>query len=160
VDGRGVEAPADWASLRSPENYLGSARTENLVSGEGAESFPENLRLNQWALSGDWTVRRHAVVLNRGGGRIAYRFHARDLHLVMAPTMRGESARFRVHIDGEPPGAVHGIDVDAAGDGTLTAPRLYQLVRHPGRVTDRTSTSPSSTPASGPTPSRSADLTS
>jgi thiol-disulfide isomerase/thioredoxin len=138
VDGRGVEAAADWASLRSPENYLGSARTENFVAGEGAESLPENLRLNHWALSGDWTVRRHAVVLNRGEGRIAYRFHARDLHLVMAPTGRGESARFRVRIDGEPPGAAHGIDVDAAGDGTFTTPRLYQLVRQPGRVADRT----------------------
>jgi thiol-disulfide isomerase/thioredoxin len=145
VDARGVEAAADWASLRSPENYLGYERTDNFVSPNGsildtsyAYAAPTRLGLNHWALSGDWTVHRQAIVLNQAGGRILYRFHARDLHLVMAPTTPGGLIRFRVHLDGEPPGAAHGSDVDDQGNGTLTDPRLYQLVRQPGPVSDRT----------------------
>ena len=99
---------------------------------------PHGCGLNHWALSGDWTVKRQAIVLNQAGGRILYRFHARDLHLVMAPTTPGGPIRFRVHIDEQPPGAAHGSDVDDQGNGTLTDPRLYQLVRQPGPVTDRT----------------------
>jgi hypothetical protein len=96
------------------------------------------LRLNQWALAGDWTVKRQAIVLNAADGGIVYRFHARDLHLVMGPAARGTPVRFRVRIDGQPPGAADGGDVDDQGNGTVTEPRLYQLVRQPGPVTDRT----------------------
>jgi thiol-disulfide isomerase/thioredoxin len=145
VDPGGVEAAADWDSLRSPENYLGAARTENFASDNGAVSgtgqvyaVPARLRLNHWALSGDWTVNPHAIVGNQANGRIVYRFHARDLHLVMAPAAPGSPVRFRVRIDGEPPGAAHGVDVDDQGDGTVTDPRLYQLVRQPGPVAERT----------------------
>jgi thiol-disulfide isomerase/thioredoxin len=133
--GRGIEAPADWTSLRSPENYLGYDRTENFVRGEGAIAAP--LRLNQWTVAGDWTVRRDAAVLTGAGGRLACHFHARDLHLVMAPPP-GAPVRFRMRIDGQPPGAAHGLDVDEHGDGTVTEPRLHQLVRQPGGVTGRT----------------------
>ena len=145
VNARGVEAAADWASLRSPENYLGDERTQNFVSPNGsildtpyAYAAPTRLRLNHWALSGDWTVKRQAVALNQVGGRILYRFQARDLHLVMGPAGPGTPARFRVHLDGQPPGAAHGTDVDDQGNGTVADPRLYQLVRQPGPVTDRT----------------------
>jgi thiol-disulfide isomerase/thioredoxin len=145
VAGTGVEAAADWDSLWSPENYLGSARTENFASSNGAVldiphvyAAPARLALNHWALSGDWTVRRQATVLNQAEGRILYRFHARDLHLVMGPTAPETPARFRVLLDGQPPGAAHGTDVDDQGNGTVTQPRLYQLVRQPGPVTERT----------------------
>jgi thiol-disulfide isomerase/thioredoxin len=145
VDARGVEAAADWDSLWSPENYLGYARTENFASSNGAVldtrhvyAAPARLRLNHWALAGTWTVKRQATVLHQADGRIAYRFHARDLHLVMAPAAPGGPIRFRVLIDGQPPGAAHGTDVDGQGNGTVTQPRLYQLVRQPGPVTDRT----------------------
>ena len=143
VDARGIEAPADWASLKSPENYLGYARTENFASPGGAAfgkrrtyAAPARLRLNHWALSGDWTVEQEAIALNRANGRIACSFHARDLHLVMGAE-RGHSVRFRVLIDGRPPGAAHGIDVDDQGRGTVTDPRLYQLVRQPKPIADR-----------------------
>jgi thiol-disulfide isomerase/thioredoxin len=145
VDPGGVEAAADWDSLRSPENYLGAARTENFASANGAVlgtgqvyAVPARLRRNHWALSGDWTVNPQAIVGNQAEGRLVYRFHARDLHLVMAPAARGTPVRFRVRIDSEPPGAAHGADVDDQGNGTLTDPRLYQLIRQPGPVTERT----------------------
>jgi thiol-disulfide isomerase/thioredoxin len=145
VDAAGVEAAADWDSLWSPENYLGYGRTENFASSNGAVldtphgyAAPARLGLNHWALSGDWTVDREAIVLNQAGGRILYRFHARDLNLVMAPPAPGTSVRFQVRIDGQPPGAAHGTDADDHGDGTLTDPRLYQLVRQPGPVAERT----------------------
>jgi len=144
VDARGVEAAADWGSLQSPENYVGYARTENFASPGGAVldtrrvyAAPARLRLNQWALSGDWTVERQATVLNEANGRIAYRFHARDLHLVMGPAARGTSVRFRVLIDGQPPGAAHGLDVDDQGNGTLSEQRLYQLIRQAQPIADR-----------------------
>lgn len=95
------------------------------------------LALNSWALSGDWNVGRDAVVLNQPGGRITYRFHARDLHLVMGLASPGRSARFRVYIDGRPPGQAHGVDVDDQGNGTLTEPRMYQLLRQPSPISDR-----------------------
>jgi hypothetical protein len=95
------------------------------------------LRLNQWALSGDWTVKEQAAVLHEANGRIAYRFHARDLHLVMGPTARGTSVRFRVRIDGQPPGPAHGIDVDDQGNGTVSEQRLYQLIRQPKPIAER-----------------------
>ena len=144
VDARGVEAAADWGSLKSPENYVGYERTENFASPGGAVldkrrvyAVPARLRLNHWALSGDWTVEKQATVLNKANGRIAYRFHARDLHLVMGPAARGTSVRFRVLIDGQPPGAAHGIDVDDQGNGTVTEQRLYQLIRQPKPIADR-----------------------
>ena len=144
VDARGVEAEADWAHLKSPENYLGHERTENFVSPGGAVvdkgrvyAAPARVKLNDWALSGDWTVKKDAVVLNKANGRIAYRFHARDLHLVMGPAVRGASVRFRVLIDGQPPGAAHGIDVDDQGNGTVSEQRLYQLIRQPSPIADR-----------------------
>jgi hypothetical protein len=143
VDARGAEAAADWGSLKSPENYVGADRTENFASPGGAVpggrrvfAAPAQLRLNHWALSGDWTVNRQAIALNKPGGRIAYRFHARDLHLVMGPP-RGAPVRFRVLIDGKPPGAAHGIDVDAQGNGTVGEQRLYQLIRQQQPIDDR-----------------------
>ena len=96
------------------------------------------MALNHWALSGDWTVKRAAIVGNQAGGRILYRFHARDLHLVMGPTSPETPARFQVLLGGQPPGAAHGTDVDDQGNGTVTQPRLYQLVRQPGPVAERT----------------------
>ena len=144
VDGRGAEAAADWGSLKSPENYVGYERTANFASPGGAApgkprvyAAPARLRLNHWALSGDWTVGKQATVLNKAHGRIAYRFHARDLHLVMGPAARGASVRFRVRIDGQPPGAAHGIDLDEQGSGTVTEQRLYQLIRQPKPIADR-----------------------
>jgi thiol-disulfide isomerase/thioredoxin len=144
VDGRGAEAAADWGSLKSPENYVGYERTENFASPGGAVldkrrvyAVPARLKLNQWALSGDWTVQKQAIVLNQANGRIAYRFHACDLHLVMGPAVRGTALRFRVLIDGQPPGAAHGIDVDDKGNGTVTEQRLYQLIRQPKPIADR-----------------------
>jgi thiol-disulfide isomerase/thioredoxin len=145
VDPGGAEVAADWGSLWSPENYLGYQRTENFASPNGAVlgtrhvyAAPARLALNQWALSGDWTVQRQAIVLHQAEGRIVYRFHARDLHLVMGAAARGTSVRFRVLIDGQPPGAAHGTDIDDQGNGTLTEPRLYQLLRQLGPITDRT----------------------
>jgi thiol-disulfide isomerase/thioredoxin len=145
VDARGVEVAADWDSLRSPENYLGSARTDNFVSPNGAildtpyaYAAPPRLRLNHWALAGDWTVNQQAIVLNQAGGRILDRFQARDLHLVMAPPAPGSPIRFRVHLDSQPPGAAQGTDVDDQGNGTVAQPRLHQLIRQPGPISDRT----------------------
>jgi thiol-disulfide isomerase/thioredoxin len=144
VDAQGVEAAADWGDLRSEENYVGYARTENFASPGGAAldkprvyALPARLRLNNWALSGDWTVTNQAAMLNQPQGSIAYRFHARDLHLVMGPTAKGTSVLFRVRIDGQPPGAAHGIDVDEQGNGTVTGQRLYQLIRQPKPINDR-----------------------
>jgi thiol-disulfide isomerase/thioredoxin len=144
VDARGLEVAADWGSLRSAENYVGYGRTQNFMSPGGAlmdkprvYAVPARLRLNDWALSGDWTVKKEAAVLNKPNGRIAYRFHARDLHLVMGPAAPGTPVRFRVLIDGQPPGAAHGIDVDEQGDGTIIEQRLYQLIRQPKPIADR-----------------------
>jgi thiol-disulfide isomerase/thioredoxin len=136
VDAHGVEAPADWLNLKSPENYVGYERTENFASTGGVSldqprvyAAPARLMLNHWALSGDWTVSKESIVLNLADGRIVYRFHARDLHLVMGPVTGGEPVRFRVSIDGQQPGAIHGIDIDEHGAGIANEPRLYQLVR-------------------------------
>jgi hypothetical protein len=144
VDARGVEAPADWGTLKSQENYVGYDRTENFASPGGAVSdkprvyaVPAKLKVNQWALSGDWTVGKQAIALNKANGRIVYRFHARDLHLVMGPAARGSSVRFRVLIEGQPPGSAHGSDVDDQGNGTVSEQRLYQLIRQPKPIADR-----------------------
>jgi thiol-disulfide isomerase/thioredoxin len=145
ADALGVEAGADWDDLRSPETYLGHARAENFASPGGASrdrpseyQAPDVLHLNNWALAGAWTIGRQAAVLHAPGGRIAHRFHARDLHLVMAPAPDNQAVGFRVLLDGEPPGAAHGVDTDEHGEGIVTAPRLYQLIRQPGAISDRT----------------------
>jgi len=145
VEARGAEAPADWGTLRSPENYTGYARTENFASPGGVVpgkphlyTAPERLRLNDWALAGDWTMKEEATTLNAPGGQIACRFQARDVNLVMGPAAAGTPVPFRVLIDGQPPGADHGTDVDQNGSGTLSEQRLYQLVRQQGHVTERT----------------------
>lgn len=144
VNGQGLEAAADWTNLKSGENYLGFGRTQNFASRGGAVldvprmyERPSRLRLNEWSLSGDWTVKNDAIVLNKPNGGIAYRFHARDVHLVMGPTVPGTSVQFRVLIDGRPPNAAHGIDVDAQGNGTVSEQRLYQLIRQPEPIGDR-----------------------
>jgi Thioredoxin like C-terminal domain/AhpC/TSA family len=138
VDARGAEVAADWDNLESPEGYLGFARTANFASPGGVlrntsrvYDAPAQLRRNNWALTGNWTFQSEAVVPNQANGRIAYQFHARDLHLVMGPTTPGTSVGFRVMIDGLPPGAAHGVDVDDHGYGTVDEERLYQLIRQP-----------------------------
>jgi hypothetical protein len=98
---------------------------------------PARLELNHWALVGDWTVGKEAIVPNQADGRIAYCFHGRDVNLVMGPAARGVSARYRVLLDGQPPGAAHGADVDSQGNGTVVEQRLYQLIRQPGPIVDR-----------------------
>jgi thiol-disulfide isomerase/thioredoxin len=145
VADEGVEAQADWASLRSPETYVGYEQGQNFATPRDAAvdephtyAAPDSLALNTWALSGDWTIEGRASVLNQADGRMAFRFHARDVNLVIAPRARGTSVPFRVLVDGEPPGAAHGLDVDEGGQGTLVQPRLYQLIREPGVIRDRT----------------------
>ena len=144
VDAQGAEVAADWRDLRSPENYVGYERTENFASPGAAildtphvYAAPARLGLNEWALAGEWTAGKQATLLNAANGRIAYGFHARDLNLVMGPAARGTSVPFRVLIDGQPPGAAHGIDVDDQGNGTVTDQRLYQLIRQAQPIVDR-----------------------
>jgi thiol-disulfide isomerase/thioredoxin len=143
VSGDGFEAQADWSSLETPETYLGYEQAQNFAGDAAFDEprtyvAPDRLRLNQWALAGDWTIGRGASVLNGADGRIAFRFHARDVHLVMGPRSRGTPVPFRVLLDGEPPGSGHGLDVDEEGRGTVAQQRLYQLIREPGPITDRT----------------------
>ena len=140
----GFEAQADWPNLGSPETYLGYQQGQNLDASNGVAYderrgyvAPESLQLNTWALAGDWTIEERACVLNEPGGRIVFRFHARDVHLVLR-SRAGTAVPFRVTVDGEAPGDAHGLDVDEKGNGTLVQPRLYQLVRHPEEITDRT----------------------
>ena len=140
----GFEAQADWENLESPETYLGYEQGQSFASpGFAADEartyvLPEPLNLNDWALAGDWTIESRASVPNEAGGRLAFRFHARDAHLVMGPRERGASVPFRVLLDGEPPGDAHGFDVDEDGNGTLSEQRLHQLIRQPGSIGDRT----------------------
>jgi thiol-disulfide isomerase/thioredoxin len=131
VEGVGVEAEADWDHLRTPETYLGSGRSERRASAG------EPLRLNHWALAGQWTVTPEYVLLDGAGGSIAFRFHARDVHLVLS-SGAGRPIPFRVLLDGQAPGASHGGEVDENGRGVLTDGRLYQLVRQHGEVRERT----------------------
>jgi thiol-disulfide isomerase/thioredoxin len=145
VDARGIEAAADWGNLKSPENYLGYDRTENFASPGGVlEDIPNRYRtvpalsLNRWSLAGVWTIGGEFATLNDKSGSITYRFHARDLHLVLAPSSQGHPVRFRVKLDGAPPGGDHGLDVDAEGWGSVQEGRLYQLIRQAGPVADRT----------------------
>jgi len=144
VDPSGLEVAADWSNLESPENYVGYERTENFASGDAVPdkevvyAVPSPLSLNHWALSGRWTVASENVESNEPGAGIAYRFHARDLHLVMGPSARGTAVPFVVSIDGRPPGRDHGADIDADGNGIAAEQRLYQLVRQHGGIGDRT----------------------
>jgi thiol-disulfide isomerase/thioredoxin len=130
VEGVGVEAEADWQHLRTPETYLGYGRG-------GAMGSPDDLRLNEWAVSGDWTIDDENVVLNAAGGSISFRFHARDAHVVL-DSQSPEPIPIRVLLDGEPPGQSHGVDVDEAGNGELREGRMYQLIRQHDTIGDRT----------------------
>ena len=143
VDVRGIELPADARNVRSYETYVGLARSEGFASPERAASdephvytVPSRLRVNEWAFGGNWTLGREDAVSNEANGRIAYRFHARDLNLILTPPA-GSSGRFRLLLDGRPPGDAHGLDVDAEGNGVVTEPRLYQLIRQGSEITDR-----------------------
>ena len=144
VDAMGTEVAADWSELGSGENYVGSERTENFASPGGETlgnrheyALPSKLKLNHWGLSGQWTMRREAIALNQPNGRIAYRFHARDLHLVMGPSEPKTAVRFQVLIDGHAPDAAHGVDVDEEGNGTVREQRMYHLIRQRTPVVDR-----------------------
>ena len=145
VHGEGDEAAADWARLNSAETYLGYDRTDSFASPGGVAlgetrvfAAPEHLNLNHWALSGNWTMRADRVVLNEAGGRILFRFHSPDLHLVLRRAEGRGPAPFRVVLGGEAPGGAHGVDVDGDGNGVLDDDRLYQLVRHPAAVEEHT----------------------
>ncbi len=144
VYGEGAEAAADWNSLQSGENYLGYERTQQFSSPGNARpgrnysyKAPEKLMLNEWALSGDWKMKKQSIELNTANGRILYRFHARDLHLVMGAGTHTTLVKFRVLIDGKPPAAAHGSDIDEQGYGVLSEHRLYQLIRQPDSIIDR-----------------------
>ena len=145
VDATGAEVAADWDDLKSPETYVGYAQTAHFASPRGiardarrAYSVPPELEPNHWALGGDWRVTREHAALESAGGRIAYRFHARDVHLVMGPTVKVASVPYRVTVDGQPPRDARGADVDAQGGGIVREPRLHQLVRQRGAIEDRT----------------------
>jgi thiol-disulfide isomerase/thioredoxin len=145
VEPRGLEVAADWRTLQSPETYTGYGQSTGFAS-DGVVAFDEphvyaaaaRLPLNQWDLSGSWTVARHAAILNDSGGRIAFRFHARDLNLVMGPASKGASIPFRVFLDGQAADGALGSDVEAAGRGTVGDQRTYQLIRQGGPIADRT----------------------
>jgi hypothetical protein len=145
VAGSGFEAPADWTNLRSPETYLGYERSERFASPDAplpdrrrTYRAPSQFALNRWALAGDWTIGRHAATLHKPAGRILFRFHSRDVHLVMGPSRPDESIRFRVLIDGQRPAAAHGHDIDDGGNGVVREQRLYQLIRQPQPIVERT----------------------
>jgi thiol-disulfide isomerase/thioredoxin len=145
VSPMGFEVQADWSDLKTPETYLGYEQAQNFESPDGvgydeARNYfvPDPLRLNRWALSGDWTIERGSSVLNAADGGISFRFHARDVHLVMGPQSPGMSVAFRVLLDGKPPGDSRGLDVDEQGQGTLVRQRLYQLIRVAEPIEDRT----------------------
>jgi Thioredoxin like C-terminal domain len=144
VEASGVEAPADWGSLKSPETYVGYDRTERFASPGGGRldrrrvyAVPARLRLNEWAFAGEWMMGRQAAIPTGPNGRIACRFRARDLHLVMGPPRRESPVRVRVSIDGRPPGPAHGLDVDEDGNGTVVDQRLYQLIRQSKPIVER-----------------------
>ncbi|MGC9958251.1 cytochrome c biogenesis protein DipZ [Roseiarcus sp.] len=146
VSATGAEAASDEADVKSPETYIGYMRAENFASPGGAVSDAAHdysvadLKLNDWGLAGAWTVGGQYATLDKKDGAISYRFHARDLHLVLGPGADGAPVHFRVTIDGAAPGESHGADVDANGEGVVTENRLYQLVRQTGPIVDRTFT--------------------
>jgi thiol-disulfide isomerase/thioredoxin len=133
VDTGGLAEAADWTTLRSPETYVGYTRGERR-----SDRAADGLALNQWALAGEWSVGPEAATLEEPGGSIAYRFQARDVNLVLAPPAAGDSVRFVVRVDRQPPGDARGVDVDESGAGALSEPRMYQLVRQRGPVAERT----------------------
>ena len=142
VQGEGATAAASADKDRSPETYLGYARLQNFSSFEAihkevAEQYtvPDGLRLNHWALNGSWLVSEHSAALKISGGSISYRFHGRDLHLVLG-AKGDEPVRFKVTLDGVAPGAAHGVDIDAQGNGEIRGQRLYQLIRQNGDISD------------------------
>ena len=144
VNASGAEAASDTADVNSPETYIGYDRSDRFVSPGGVVQDASHAyaagepQLNQWSLTGKWTIGNERAQLDEPDGSIIYRFHARDLHLVLGPSAEGEKIRFRITIDGKPPGDAHGMDVGADGNGVVTRQRLYQLVRAPGAVTDHT----------------------
>ncbi len=144
VKATGAEAASNQADVQSPETYVGWQRSENFVDAKGtvndaAHSYvAATPRLNEWGLTGSWTVGSEQAGLNDKDGSIYYRFHARDLHLVLGPAADGKPVRYQVAVDGKPPGDGHGADTDAQGNGTVTGQRLYQLLRLPGAVGDHT----------------------
>jgi thiol-disulfide isomerase/thioredoxin len=131
VEPRGLEVGADWANVRSAETYLGSERTQGFVRAD-------SLRLNEWTVSGDWSFGKESVALKRAGGSISYRFHARDVNLIMSPSPVNASIPFRVRLDGRAPADARGTDVDAEGNGVLAEQGTYQLIRQPMPIVDRT----------------------
>ena len=143
VDAKGAEAPSNEANVLSPETYVGYDRGERFVSPGGAAHDARKVyadgdpRLNEWGLKGSWTIGKEQATLTQAGGSIVYRFHARDLHLVLAAPA-DTPVRYRVTIDGKPPGGSHGMDVDANGQGVVTEQRLYQLLRQSGTVSEHT----------------------
>jgi hypothetical protein len=143
VNPQGLEVAADFGTLRSPESYIGYEQAGAFASADAAVrdaphaySVPR-LALNDWGLAGNWTVKGRAAVLNEPGGKIAYRFHSRDVNLIMGVPPGSQPARFTVTVDGKPPGDAHGTDVDAQGNGMAARQKTYQLVREQARITDR-----------------------
>lgn len=144
LQGTGIELAADESNAASPETYLGYERAEHFASPEERSndqprdySLPKQLQLNEWALQGRWTLGPQSAALDRSGGRVVFRFHARDLHLVMGRASEGKPVRFRVTLDGRAPQAGRGVDINANGEGVVREQRLYQLIRQDGPVTDR-----------------------
>jgi thiol-disulfide isomerase/thioredoxin len=145
IRGQGVEAAPDMVDVGSPETYIGYARAKNFTSPGGIKrdveqiyTEPKRLFMNEWGLAGKWNDHRQVAVLGDAGGKIVFRFHARDLHLVLGPSADGKPVRFRVTIDGQAPGQSHGVDTDAQGNGVVTEHRLYQLIRQNGPIKDHT----------------------
>jgi thiol-disulfide isomerase/thioredoxin len=145
VQGHGLEAAAAWNDLRTPETYVGYARADHFTSSGNVVrdhahvyELPSTLAANKWALGGDWTVANSGATANTHAARIQFRFHARDLHLVMGPPRGHAPAKFRVTVDGNAPGSSHGADVDAQGNGIAKDQRVYQLIRQSQPVVDRT----------------------
>jgi thiol-disulfide isomerase/thioredoxin len=143
VEPMGAELAGDWKTLQSPENYINSERSSGFASlGGVAEDrphkylAPSGLTLNQWALSGNWTLGREAATVNENDGRLIYRFHARDVNLIMGPAKPGAKVPFRMLVDGKPPAGAHGLDIDDQGNGTIDGQRMYQLIRQSGPITD------------------------
>jgi len=140
----GIEMAADKSDDMTPETYVNYTRGERFASPEETHdaptdfTVPASLETHHWGLTGNWTIGEEHSTLNAAGGKIVYRFHARDLHLVLGPGIDGKPVRFKVTIDGKAPGVDHGVDTDADGNGTVTGQRLYQLIRQTGKVEDRT----------------------
>jgi thiol-disulfide isomerase/thioredoxin len=145
VDPVGLEVAADYQTLRSPETYLGYGQATGMASPDGLRAdeshdytAPTSLRLNEWAPAGGWSISRRAATATAANARLAIRFQARDVNLVMGPAVRGTSIPFRVRLDGQPATASHGTDVDADGNGSVAEQRTYQLIRQPSPITERT----------------------